>query len=446
MKKQLFTLFMLIAVAMPALSQDFRSWAETPPMGWNSWDCYGPTVTEAEVKANADYMAKNLKQYGWNYVVVDIRWFVANTKRHGYNEKDPVYNLDMWGRYMPAENRFPSSALGKGFKPLADYVHSLGLKFGIHIMRGLPKQAYIRNTPVKGANGITAQQIATPEGQCGWLHDNYTVLASKPGAQEYYNSIMDLYASWGVDFIKIDDLSAPTYHEDEIDLIRKAIDQTGRPIVLSTSPGETPIAAAKHVDSHANMWRMVNDVWDVWGDLTHLMKMASQWYPYIGEGTWPDCDMIPLGHLAIRGERGDDRMTRLTKDEQYSLMSFFTIMRSPLMFGGDLPTMDPFTLSLLTNKEVLKMHNESTGTRQLFLTDNQLAVTSRNAKTGDTYLALFNIGDDSNQTVSVRLKDLGLKGSYKVTDMWTGKQLGKDSGKFSHKLMPHASILVKIHK
>lgn len=444
MKKQLFTLLLFIAVAMPALSQTFRSWAETPPMGWNSWDCYGPTVTEAEVKANADYMAKNLKQYGWQYVVVDIRWFVANTKRHGYNEKDPVYNLDMWGRYMPAENRFPSSALGKGFKPLADYVHSLGLKFGIHIMRGLPKQAYIRNTPVKGANGITAQQIATPEGQCGWLHDNYTVLASKPGAQEYYNSIMDLYASWGVDFIKIDDLSAPTYHEDEIDLIRKAIDQTGRPIVLSTSPGETPIAAAKHVDSHANMWRMVNDVWDVWGDLTHLMKVASQWYPYIGDGTWPDCDMIPLGHLAIRGERGDDRMTRLTRDEQYSLMSFFTIMRSPLMFGGDLPTMDPFTLSLLTNKDVLKMHGESTGTRQLFLTDNQLAVTSRNSKTGETYLALFNIGDDSDQTVTVKLKDLNLKGSHKVTDMWTGKQLSKVSGKFSYKLKPHASVLVKI--
>ena len=446
MKKTIvFLLFIMVSV-LPSYSQDFLKWAATPPMGWNSWDCYGPTVTEEEVKANADYMADHLKAFGWQYIVVDIRWFVANTKRHGYNEKDPVYNVDMYGRYMPAENKFPSSALGKGFKPLADYIHSKGLKFGIHIMRGLPKVAYIRNTPIMGTNGITARQIATTDGQCQWLHDNYTIQASKPGAQEYYNSIMNLYASWGVDFIKIDDLSAPTYHEDEIDLIRKAIDQTGRPMVLSVSPGETPISAAKHVDSHTNMWRMVNDVWDVWGDLTHLMKVASAWYPYIGGGSWPDCDMIPLGHLAIRGERGDDRMTRLTKDEQYSLMSFFTIMRSPLMYGGDLPTMDPFTLSLLTNREVLRMHRESTGTRQLFLTDSKLAVTSENKQTGETYLALFNIGDRQNEKLTVPLSSLGLKGSHNVIDMWTSKKLGRARGSFSYTLRPHECLLVKLSR
>lgn len=191
------------------------------------------------------------------------------------------------------------------------------------------------------------------------------------------------------------------------------------------------------------MWRMVNDVWDVWRDLPHLMKVAQGWYPYIAPGTWPDCDMLPLGHISIRGERGKDRMTRLTRDEQYSFMTFFTIFRSPLMYGGDLPTMDDFTLSLLTNEEVLRMHREGTDVRQLFQQDGQLAVTSRNSRTGEVYLALFNIADDKTQTVSVSVKDLGLKGRRKVTDLWTGKPLGT-MGKVSKKLAPHACALYKL--
>lgn len=450
MKKTLILLAAAFVCCMSSLkaqdATDFRSWAKTPPMGWNSWDCYGPTVTEAEVKANADYMATHLKQYGWEYVVVDIRWFVANDKAGGYNQDNPVYVIDEYGRYQPAENRFPSSTGGKGFKALADYVHSKGLKFGIHIMRGIPKVAVMRHLPIKGAEGVTADQIYSPENQCKWLRDNYTIVAGKKGAQEYYDSIFEMYADWGVDFVKVDDLSAPIYHEDEVDMIHNAIMKTGRPIVLSTSPGETPVSAAKHLEGHANMWRMVNDVWDVWKDLTHLMTVAQDWYPYIGGGTWPDCDMIPLGHISIRGERGNDRMTRLTTDEQYSLMTFFTIFRSPLIYGGDLPTMDKFTLSLLTNKEVLRMHREGTKVRQLFNTEGRVAITSRNAKTGETYLALFNIGDGNAQKVSVKLKDLGLKGSVKIQDMWTGKSLGKSSGNVSATLKPHACALFKLTK
>jgi hypothetical protein len=316
-------------------------------------------------------MAEHLKVFGWEYIVVDIRWFVENDKAGGYNQTDARYVLDEYGRYLPAVNRFPSAADGKGFKPLADYIHSLGLKFGIHIMRGVPKLAVEKKLPIKGTT-YTADQIYSTDLLCTWLADNYTV-ADKPGAQEYYNSIMELYASWGVDFIKIDDLSRP-YHTSEIEMIRKAIDRCGRPIVLSMSPGPTPIEQAAHASTHSNMWRMVDDVWDQWKDLTHLMQVAQDWYPYISP-TWPDCDMIPLGRISIRGERGADRMTRLTPDEQYSLMSFFAIFRSPLMFGGDLPSNDPFTLSLLTNQEVLKMHKESTNVHQLFQQDGKLAVT-----------------------------------------------------------------------
>lgn len=425
--------------------EDFKEWALTPPMGWNSWDCYGPTVEEHEVKANADYMAKNLKKYGWEYIVVDIRWFVENDKAGGYNQTNPIYVLDQYGRYQPAVNRFPSAANEEGFKKLADYIHSQGLKFGIHIMRGVPKEAVERKLPIKGTNGITADQIYSTELQCEWLRDNYTIVANKQGAQEYYNSIMDLYASWGVDFIKIDDLSRP-YHQEEIELIRKAIDQTSRPMVLSTSPGETPINKGYHIRENANMWRMVDDVWDTWGHLTHLMQVAQGWYSYISPGTWPDCDMIPLGRISVRGERGEDRMTRLTKDEQYSLMTFFTIFRSPLMFGGDMPSNDAFTLSLLTNEEVLKMHRESTDVRQVYQQDGKLAVTSRNPNTGDIYLALFNIQDGKSDTVGVSFADIGISNTATIEDMWSGKKMGVFTGSFSRTLAPHSCGLYKISK
>jgi alpha-galactosidase len=423
---------------------EFKEWAKTPPMGWNSWDCYGPTVRENEIKSNADYMAKNLKEFGWEYVVVDIRWFVENTKSGGYNQKDPIYVIDKYGRYQPAVNRFPSANNEKGFKELANYIHKKGLKFGIHIMRGVPKLAVENKLPIKGTNGITADQIYSTENQCKWLRDNYTIDANKPGAQEYYNSIFELYANWGVDFIKIDDLSAPIYHKDEIELIRKAIDKCGRPIVLSTSPGETPIADANHVSENANMWRMVNDVWDSWWHIKHLVEVSKNWFSYSKPGTWPDCDMIPLGRLSIRGEVGKDRMTNLTKDEQYTLMTFFTIFRSPLFFGGDLPSNDAFTLSLLTNKEVLKMHSESSNTSELYQDGSKMAITSKNNKDNITYLALFNISDGESQDLEVKLSDIGLNGKVKITNMWSGEEVGVFESVFIKRLAPHASGLYKI--
>jgi alpha-galactosidase len=424
---------------------EFKRWAQTPPMGWNSWDCYGPTVEEHEVKVNADYMAEHLKSFGWEYIVVDIRWFVENDKAGGYNQTDPRYVLDEFGRYQPAVNRFPSAKDGNGFKELADYVHNKGLKFGIHLMRGIPKVAVENKMPIKGTKGITADQIYSPENQCRWLLDNFTIVADKPGAQEYYNSLFDMYAVWGVDFVKIDDLSAPIYHAGEIELIRNAIDQCGRPIVLSTSPGPTPVESADHVKEHANMWRMVNDVWDVWKDVPHLLEVAEGWYPHISPGTWPDCDMIPLGRISIRGERGEDRMTRLTQDEQYSLMTLFMIFKSPLFFGGDLPSNDDFTLSLLTNRNVLDLHRGSEKVRQLFRTDKMVAIASESSINDDVYLALFNISDEpSPLEFQVNLTDLGFDGSCIFTNLWSDEEVGEFAGTFTQLLIPHASGLYKI--
>lgn len=390
----LFILFFSISnVEVQAQSdKKFHDWAATPPMGWNSWDCYGPTVTEAEVKANADYMAKYLKSYGWDYIVVDIRWYVGNDKAHGYNEKDPDYVLDQYGRFLPAVNRFPSAAGGKGFKPLADYLHKKGLKFGIHIMRGIPVIAVKQNLPIKGTN-VTARDIYSDKDQCSWLRDMYTVVPGKPGAQEYYNSLFELYASWGLDFVKIDDLSSPIYFEEEINMIRKAIDRTGRKIVLSTSPGETPIAHADHVQKNANMWRTVGDFWDSWQQLKEHFEVFERWNKWRSYGAYPDGDMLPMGKIGIRAERGNPRMTNFTPDEQYTLMTLWSIFKSPLMFGGNLPDNDPFTLSLLTNKKVLKVLNESINNKPIFTDENKAAWIADEPGTGAKYLAVFNTTD-----------------------------------------------------
>ncbi len=422
----------------------FHAWAPTPPMGWNSWDCFGPTVVESEIKANADYMAKNLKKFGWKYIVVDIRWYVENDKSGGYNQTDPKFVIDKYGRLQPAVNRFPSSANGKGFKPLADYIHAKGLKFGVHVMRGIPVLAVKNNLPVLGTD-VTAGNIFSTEGQCRWLRDMYTVVAGKTGAQEYYNSIIDLYASWGVDFLKIDDLSSP-YHAEEIEMIRKAIDRCGREIVLSTSPGPTPLERISHIEQNANMWRTVGDFWDNWPQLKEQFEVLERWAPYVAPGKWPDGDMLPLGHIGIRAERGKDRKSGFTKDEQYTLMTLFAIFRSPLMFGGNLPDNDEFTNSLITNKNVLYVNQHSINNKQLFRNNDLIAWIADDPENGDKYLALFNASDsEGTAEISVRFDQLGLSGTHSVTDLWTGEKIGEFSGEFSRSVNRHGAGLYRIH-
>jgi alpha-galactosidase len=435
--------WVLLSTRSTAQTKDFNAWAPTPPMGWNSWDCFGPTVVEDEVKANADYMAKNLKSVGWEYIVVDIRWYVGNDKAHGYNETNPDYVLDEYGRFQPAVNRFPSAANGKGFKPLADYIHKKGLKFGIHIMRGIPVEAVKRNLPILGSKAI-AKDIYSPDGQCKWLKDMYTVVGGKDGAQQYYNSLFKLYASWGLDFVKVDDLSRP-YHTDEVNMIRKAIDGCGRKIVLSTSPGETPIESALEVQQHANMWRTVDDFWDNWKMLKDHFNVFERWNQYRAPGAWPDGDMLPLGKIGIRAERGNPRTTAFTHDEQYTLMTLWCIFRSPLMFGGNLPDNDEFTLSLLNNKEVINVLKNSTNNKELFRNENGICWVADAPKTGDKYVAVFNPADGVDPVkVSIRLADLGFNSSCKVHDLWAKTDLGSFTGEFTPAINRHGARLFKV--
>ena len=426
--------------------EGFLAWAKTPPMGWNSWDCYGPTVREDEVKANADYMAEHLKQHGWQYVVVDIRWFVENTKAQGYNQRDPRYVMDEYGRFLPAESRFPSAAGGKGFKPLADYVHSKGLKFGIHIMRGIPVEAVKKNTPIMGSTARAAD-IHSKEQQCPWLRDMYTIVADRDGAQAYYDSIFKLYVSWDIDYIKIDDLSRP-YHQAEIELIRRAIDKCGRKIVLSTSPGATPLEDAEHVKTHANLWRISDDFWDRWVDIKEMFGRCRNWAPHSGPGHWPDADMLPLGRISIRGERGADRRTRFTRDEQITLMSMWSICRSPLMFGGDLPSNDAFTLSIITNNEVLSVNQTCCNSRELSNDNWHIIWIADIPGSKDKYVGLFNARDAAEgrlaENVSLKLADIGFTGSCKVRDLWKHENLDEIEGTFAPAIAYHGAGLYRI--
>ena len=169
--------------------------APTPPMGWSSYDAYCGDVTEQEVKANADYMAQRMARYGWKYVVVDYYWYFSHTQPNQEQEKWE-FNMDEYGRLVPAPNRFPSAAHGQGFKPLADYIHSKGLKFGIHIMRGIPRAAVKKNLPILGTSAH-AKDVADTGNACSWSTAMYGVDVSKPAGQAYYDSIVALYAKWG---------------------------------------------------------------------------------------------------------------------------------------------------------------------------------------------------------------------------------------------------------
>jgi hypothetical protein len=379
------------AVGLPAQAGDappaFLDWARTPPMGWNSWDAFGTTLTEAQAKAQADFMTKHLLPYGWKLLTVDIQWYEPGATGHGYRENASLV-MDGFGRLQPAPNRFPSAINGAGFKPLADYVHGKGLQFGIHLMRGIPRLAVARNLPVKGTR-LRASDVANRASTCAWNPDMYGVDMEKPGAQAYYDSVFELLASWGVDFVKMDDISRP-YHENEreIEAVRSAIDRTGRPMVLSLSPGETALDAAAQVQRHANMWRISDDFWDNWQALLAQFKRLADWNPFQGPGHWPDADMLPLGVIDL-----GRRSTRFTPDEQRTLMTLWSIARSPLIHGGDMTKTDAFTLSLLTNAEVIAVDQASVDNRPLFERNGFIAWVAAVPESRDRYLALFNTRD-----------------------------------------------------
>jgi alpha-galactosidase len=447
----------------------FHSWMPAPPMGWNSWDCYGAGVNEQDTLANADYMEKNLKAHGWNIITIDIQWYepLAHTTEY---RKGAALEMDANGRLLPAANRFPLTKDTRSFKPVADVLHAKGLKFGLHLLRGIPRQAVDQNVPILGTS-VRAADIADTKSTCFWNTDMYGVDMTKPGAQEYYDSVLALMASWDMDFVKVDDLSAP-YHKPEIEAIRKAIDKTGRPIVFSTSPGATPVNEGEHIQNHANMWRISGDFWDNWGALYAQFARLDQWTPFRGSGHFPDADMLPLGN--VRAWKDTDNWTHFTQDEQVTLMTLWSIARSPLIMGGNMPKNDAFTLSLMTNDEVIAVNQNSTNNKQIFVNDKktQFVWVAGISGSKDKYVAIFNaspapvpgrgrrgpgpaseaapapapVDPAASQpaAISVSLADIGLTGPCKVRDLWAHKDLDPINTTISATVNSHGAVLYRV--
>lgn len=428
--------------------------APVPPMGWNSYDYYNTMVNEQQIKANAEYMAKNLKQHGWEYIVIDIQWSDPDAGKQ--NDKNVQYipfshfNIDEYSRQIPAENRFPSSVGGKGFKPLSDYIHSLGLKFGIHIMRGIPRFAAHNHLKIKTHDNslVTADMIANPYSLSRWNPDMYGVDSSKPYAQDYYDSIFELYASWGVDFVKVDDIcntnmypQNPYSAEKEIEMIAKGIENSGRNMVLSLSPGPALINKAHHYKRFANMWRITDDFWDDWRLLKDMFERCEIWQTHTSEGNWPDCDMLPLNVLGYGWGHGEWH-SKFTEDEQKTMITLWSIFRSPLMIGTDLPRLNTLTLDLLSNDEILEMNKSPYQAEMVSDSSHEdVVVWSNESKDGGTYYCYFNLTDEEKECNLDLVAEDENKAEPNIRDLWNHTDFGSS---LTFQIPPHGNRAFKI--
>lgn len=425
--------------------------ALTPPMGWNSFDSFGSSVTESEFLANVDVLATRLRPHGWEYAVVDFCWSHPNPgpchNPHQGPGFSPMLQTDRWGRLVPAEARFPSSRGGVGFKQIADEVHARGLKFGLHVMRGIPRQVVEEDMAICGGR-FRAREAANQESTCPWLNHMVGVRVDAPAGRAYYDSLFELYASWGVDFVKVDDILADgtfdsqgPYHAEEIEAIAGSIERCGRPMVLSLSPGDAPRSAAAHVSRFASMWRISADFWDDWRRLKRQFDLCHAWTPFRRPGRWPDADMLPLGRLSKRGPKGPERDSWFTWDEQITLMTLFAISQSPLMMGGNLLDLDEATLGLLTNKAVLEVNQHAVGARQVHRVDGEVIWTAVLPHERERVVALFNL-DDTQRSFRHGPKDLGL-GQGPLIDLWSGVEVPTCGEFWQGTLPPHGCAMVK---
>ena len=420
--------------------------AQTPPMGWNSYDAFGDSVTEDETLANASWMKEHLLALGWDTVVVDFRWYdpqpTGDDRLLNKTRVGAALAADEFSRLLPATNRFPSAMNANGFKPLADKLHALGLKFGIHVMRGIPRQAVLANTKILGGT-FSATDCGEPNDKCVWCPDMFGVRDNAAG-QAWYDSCVQLWASWGVEYIKVDDLSEP-YHTGEIEMLRRALDQFGPKIVFSTSPGPTPTARAGHIAAHANLWRISGDFWDRWQKIDEQFNLLAQWSGAGGAGHWPDADMVPIGHIALRSKLGGDpHWTHFTRHEQLTLMSLWALAPSPLMLGMNLPDNDDWTTALLTSPEFLAVNQDPLGqpAQRIFLRGLAAEVWTRELADGAHAIGLFNRTGQS-ATVELNWNDLGFKSAPKVRDLWLRKDLAK-SKMFSDEIPAHGCVLLRV--
>jgi hypothetical protein len=430
-------------------------------MGWNSWDAYGLTIDETDYRANVKVLA-GVKEYGWQYAVIDEGWYMENP--FGASVEQKKYLWDGNGILIPTVNRFPSSAGGVGFKPLADWVHHQGLRFGIHIVRGIPRQVVRQNLPITGSSFHAADAADTTE-TCPWDEGNYGVKDNAAG-QAYYDSMMKVYAGWGLDYIKVDCISDHPYRPTEIRQIAEAIKKTGRPIVLSLSPGPTALEHGAEVAEYAQMWRISDDHWDVWsanhkpgeGEFPFGVRDAfdrlAKWFPYVRAGNWPDEDMLPWGWLGPHPGWGEARQSRETHDEQQTEFTLWAIARSPLILGANLTKLDDFTRSLITNQTMLFINQNLTYSRPVDQAslgagfENARvwrgSINEPGARNYAEFFAFFNL-DDKPVTLRATWKQLGLEGNRHIAqNVWT-EGAGKETKEITVTLPAHGSTVYEVH-
>ncbi len=425
-----------------------KSLASKPPMGWNSWDCLGWDANEAEVRAAAEYMAKNLKHLGYEYIIIDQNWFADSIASnfeafvHETVPTKPHFSLDEFGRLIPDPIKFPSSVNGKGFKPLADYIHSLGLKFGVHLLRGIAWETAEKNLTIKGTN-IGAASFAQPDSGCDWYDGFYGVDMKKPGAQAYYDSQFQLFAEWGLDFVKADDMN-----DADIVGISKAARKSGRPMVLSVVPNHQNIELLKE---NVHMARTGADFWDVWQMLKVSIPVAARAVKNSGDGFWSDLDMLPIGKIGkkISYKGPEARISNFNINELHTLMTLMYISRSPLFIGSYLPETDKATMEILLNEEALAVNRNCINPRQIKFKNAVIIWAADIPNSQDKYLAFFNQWE-SKEPVNIKTEflKLGLSAGveYKVRDLWAKKDLGTFKDSFSAPIGAHGAGLYKITK
>ena len=419
-----------------------KSLAPLPPMGWNSFDCFGLNPQEADIRANAEYVAKHLKPLGYEYIVIDGGWYhdslASDYTLFATNQiKKPNFSVDEYGRLIPDPDKFPSSRGGKGFKPLADYIHSLGLKFGIHIMRGIPWQAGARHLTIKGTD-VDAATISDSTRVCEWFYGMPGVNVDQPGGQEYYNSVFAQYADWGVDYVKADDQN----YEGELIAINKAVANSGRPMLLSIVGDLSDEVQMQY----SHLWRISSDFWDDWEMLKAQFGNAIHWAPTIGKQGWPDLDMLPVGKIGkYICYKGPERFSQFTEEEHYSLFSLWYMMRSPLMLGGNLPENPAFLTELLHNEEALALNRRSENNRLVRWRNAEMVWAADVPDSEDKYVAVFNNFGCGSLPINVSWKELGLEeGEYTVRDLWKKEEVGTFAQGFAPAVRSHEGRLFKI--
>lgn len=389
--------------------------ALTPPMGWNSWNIYGTRITQDLVLSNARAMASSgLINHGWTYMNIDDAW---QGKRGG-----------KWHAIQPAPATFPD--MGK----LSKQVHDLGLKLGIY------------STPwVESYGHHIGGSANNPEGTFERTKENVRrnrkLFPYAIGKYKFVDQDVKQWAAWGIDYLKYDwnPIELP-----ETKLMYYALRNGGRDIVFSLS-NSTPFNSIDSLSAYANAWRTGGDIRDNWKSLKSRLLFQDKWAPYAGPGHWNDPDMLVVGYV---GWGHGEHPSKLTADEQYTHISAWCLLSVPLLLGCDLTKLDPFTLNLLTNDEVLALNQDPLGKQATIVArdhDNWI-IMAKELADGSIAAGLFNIGDTGNEEITLNWDDLHLNNAYIVRDLWRQKDQGTFSGSYTVKVPQHGVVLISLRK